>query len=350
MIGGFLGAGKSTLLRHWLLAAPPAGQRPPRLALLVNDFGAVNLDAALLAEALPPAAADGAPTLLALSNGCVCCSIGSDLGAAIDTVLAQHPPPEALLIEASGVADPWRIAQHALAEPRLALHAVLLLVDAAALDGHLADPLLTDTLTRPLAHADLVVLNHADRASPAQLQAAQDWVQADAEQRGKPPPAITTTVQAQLPPLLTGAPLYQGHGGWPSAPAAPGGPPAAAADSRWPAPASAGSHAQQFSAWSTRPEGRYDRQRLRAWLPTLPAAVLRLKARLPLAEGGWIDLQWAGRHAVLRPLPAPPAEGAALVAIALTAREGMAALQAVAQGLQGCCSPATPHDDPGDPR
>ena len=79
VIGGFLGAGKTTLLNHWLRDA--GGQR---LAVLVNDFGALNLDAALVARS-------GADTV-ALSNGCVCCTISDDLSAALIRVIESQPP------------------------------------------------------------------------------------------------------------------------------------------------------------------------------------------------------------------------------------------------------------------
>ncbi|GCL62692.1 CobW family GTP-binding protein [Pseudaquabacterium pictum] len=298
VLGGFLGAGKTTLLNRWLAAADGL-----RIAVLVNDFGAINIDAGLVAQAGSDA--------IALSNGCVCCAIGDDLSAAIATLLQASPPFNAVVVEASGVSDPWRIAQHALAEPRLQLQAVLLLVDAAALAGHLADPLLTDTLTRPLAHADLVVLNHADRASAADLGAARAWVQADAAQRGQPPPPLLEARHADLPLALLQDTLYQPHGG--------GLQPA--------------DHGAQFQAWQVQPAGVFDEARLRAWLRTLPPAVLRLKGWLPLAGGQWLSLQWAGRHAGVRRLAAPPAGAAALVTIGLAGQLPVAALAA---GLQAC--------------
>ncbi len=343
VIGGFLGAGKTTLLNRWLRAAE--GQR---LAVLVNDFGAINLDAGAVARA-------GADTI-ALSNGCVCCTIGDDLTDALGRVLASEPPFDAVVVEASGVSDPWRIAQYALAEPRLQLHAVLLLVDAAALAGHLADPLLADTLQRPLAHADLVVLNHADRASDAQLAAARQWLAQDAATRQTAPAPVVCSTQASLPVSLLTAALYQPHGG---------GLRTGPVD-----------HGQLFEAWQQQPAGCFDAGRLRAWLRDLPAGVLRLKGRLPLAApaglqataaggpvtaaGDWVELQVAGRHATLRRGPPRPGDAAAVVAIGLA---GQLPAQALAAGLRGCeapggvapgiSRPATPappvysHDQPG---
>ena len=316
VIGGFLGAGKTTLLQRWLQAA--AGRR---IAVLVNDFGAINLDAALVAQA-------GADTI-ALSNGCVCCSIGDDLSAALLRVLATRPPFDAVVVEASGVSDPWRIAQFALAEPRLALHGVIVLVDAAGLGANVADPLLADTLQRPLAHADLVVLNHADRASAAALAAALAWVAQEAAARQAAAAPVITTQQAVLPVdllfSLLDQPVHQPRGsGWLAAGQAPGlaAPPPA--------------HDHRFEAWQQRPAGCFDEARLRAWLRALPAGVLRLKGWLPLAGGGWAELQFAGRHGTLRrraaELPAPDA-GAAVVAIGLA---GQLPVTALADGLQHC--------------
>ncbi|MBP6903261.1 MAG: GTP-binding protein [Burkholderiaceae bacterium] len=327
VIGGFLGAGKTTLLNRWLDdpgPSPHEAGRPRRLAVLVNDFGAINLDAALVATR-------DADTV-ALSNGCVCCSLGEDLGAALAGVLDRRPPPEAVVVEASGVGDPWRIAQFALVEPRLQLAGVLVLVDAAALPDLAADARLVDSLATPLAHADLVLQNHADRATPDQLQASRDWVGARAP--GVPQLA---TVQAglDLGPLLDlpeaqeapHAPLHRARGsghapgpGWAGQPAR---------------------HGQQFEALSL--DGAalapaYRRDRLQAWLRSLPPAVLRLKALLPLDDGRLALLHWAGRHGSLR--AAPPGAGqaalvarVALVAIALRGELPVARLQ---QGLAAC--------------
>ncbi len=323
VIGGFLGAGKTTLLNRWLAAAASQAQaphtapaaRPPRIAVLVNDFGAINIDAALVRQAGSDA--------IALSNGCVCCAIGDDLSAALATLLQAQPAFDAVVVEASGVSDPWRIAQYALAEPRLQLQAVLLLVDAAALAGHRADPLLADSLARPLAHADLVLLNHADRASPAALAAAHAWVQADAAQHGRPAAPVLQSCHADLPLGLLADRLYQPHGS---------GLAPHAAD-----------HGAQFQAWQQQPPGLFDGSRLRAWLRALPAGVLRLKGWLPLHDGGWLALQWAGRHANVKRVASAPAGGAALVAIGLAGQLPVAALD---QGLQACIADNLPSSVP----
>ena len=106
VIGGFLGACKTTLLNHLLTQA-----QGRRLAVLVNDFGAINLDRALIATEEAGA--------IELTNGCVCCQIGDDLTAALIALIESPRPPEAIVVEASGVSDPWRIAQVGIAGARL---------------------------------------------------------------------------------------------------------------------------------------------------------------------------------------------------------------------------------------
>lgn len=87
VLGGFLGAGKTTLLNHLLRT-----QQHERLLVMVNDFGAINIDAELIARGAP----DQAEGIISLANGCVCCSIGGDLMQAFLNVLKlPHPPPTA---------------------------------------------------------------------------------------------------------------------------------------------------------------------------------------------------------------------------------------------------------------
>lgn len=149
VLGGFLGAGKTTLLNHMLTEA--AGRR---IAVLVNDFGPINVDAALIADH------DG--ETLSLTNGCICCSIGSGLDAALIRVLERQPAPELIVIEASGVSDPGRIAQVGMADPMLQLESVVVMVDAEQVSEQLDDPLLADTLVRQIKAAGLLVLNKID--------------------------------------------------------------------------------------------------------------------------------------------------------------------------------------------
>ncbi|MEO6268812.1 MAG: GTP-binding protein, partial [Lautropia sp.] len=186
VIGGFLGSGKTTLLNHWLRGA---GQQ--RLAVLVNDFGSLNIDADLVA------AASG--DMIALTNGCVCCSIGDDMNRALIRVLDADPPFDAVVIEASGVGDPWRIAQVGLADPGLAFGGVIVLLDASAAQAQAGDPLLADSVLRQLRAADLVLLNKTDLVSAGELAEVRAWLEGVVG--GAP---VLETVAARVPPILLG--------------------------------------------------------------------------------------------------------------------------------------------------
>lgn len=152
VLGGFLGAGKTTLLNHLLTRSAR------RVAVMVNDFGPINVDASLIASH------DG--ETLSLTNGCICCSIGSGLDDALIRVLERKPPPELIVIEASGVSDPGRIAQVGLSDPMLQLEAVVVMVDAGRIISLLDDSLMGDTVARQIRAAGLVVMNKTDLLEP----------------------------------------------------------------------------------------------------------------------------------------------------------------------------------------
>ncbi len=157
IIAGFLGSGKTSLLNHLLAHAD--GQR---LTALVNDFGALNIDSELIA------AQNG--NQISLANGCVCCSIGDDLTLALAQVMNQAPRPDHILIEASGVADPARIAAFAQVDRDLRLDGIITLVDALAHQQHSSDPHLADNYQRQIAAGHFLLLSKTDLASAAQTQ------------------------------------------------------------------------------------------------------------------------------------------------------------------------------------
>ncbi|MCX4194705.1 GTP-binding protein [Methylobacterium organophilum] len=164
VVGGFLGAGKTTLLNRLL-----AGSQG-RYAVLVNDFGAINVDAGLIRDH------DG--QTLRLTNGCVCCSLADGFLDTLMRVLAEPEPFDHIVIEASGVGDPGAIAEIALVEPGLVLRGVVVLADAERLPGLAADPRLGDTLARQIRAADLLVLNKRDLVDEAGRAAARDTLAA----------------------------------------------------------------------------------------------------------------------------------------------------------------------------
>lgn len=317
VIGGFLGAGKTTLLNHWLRQA-----QGRRIAVLVNDFGAINIDAELIASA--------AGDTIALTNGCVCCQIGDDLSVALIGVLEAPVPFDAVVIEASGVSDPWRIAQMGMADPGLSLDGVIVLVDASVAHEQARDPLLADALERHLKAADLVVLNKTDLVDEPALVQVRKWIAAVAG----PTPQFET-VQADVPQAL-----LCGHGL--QVPQSPGG------SARCDAPHDAGhraghdhphphdhphDHGEMFETWSCRPDSLFSAERLHALLRSMPAGVLRLKGLVRTDTLDWAEIQFAGRHGSLR-RTRPPAGGVAVVAIGLRTRLPVAALSAALDACQ----------------
>jgi Ni2+-binding GTPase involved in maturation of urease and hydrogenase len=156
VISGYLGAGKTTLINK--LVAQDHGLN---LLVIVNDFGAINIDAELIARA------DGEQ--IALTNGCVCCSMDQDLVRALQDALARQPRPDHIIVEASGIADPASIAQIAGQEGDLGYPAIVTLVDAENAPGLLADELAAPQLKQQITAADLVLLTKTDDPDPALL-------------------------------------------------------------------------------------------------------------------------------------------------------------------------------------
>jgi G3E family GTPase len=152
LVCGFLGAGKTSVVNH--LLAHAEGRR---IAAVVNDFGAINIDAELIAGA-----SDG---VVSLTNGCICCTLEGDLLRTLATLLRRTPRPDSIVIETSGVADPADIVRN-LMDPVIwreaPLETVLCVVDATAADA------LDDALLRSQVRAaDVVALSRVDLADTA---------------------------------------------------------------------------------------------------------------------------------------------------------------------------------------
>lgn len=260
VLGGFLGAGKTTLVNHLLRA-----ELDRRVAVLVNDFGAIDIDVELIT------ARDG--ETLSLANGCVCCSLAGGLMKTLLELHRRSEPPEHLLIEASGVADPWKIAQIGLAGRAYRLDAVIVLADAETVRERAADPQIGATVRRQLAVADLVVLNKCDLIGAGQRQSVRGWL---AEQ--VPEARIVETMRAELlPELILGQSIRR---------------------LAEPADELETSHQTQFQSFSFTADRPFEAAALRHLLDELPHGVLRAKGVV------WLDeapqrrhvLQWvAGR-------------------------------------------------------
>jgi G3E family GTPase len=149
VIGGFLGAGKTTLLNR--LLREKAGRR---FAVLVNDFGEIDIDSRLIVQH------DG--RTITLANGCLCCSIGDSLVTALIDIVQRRADFDHMVIETSGIADPARVADIIRIEPEFTLDGIIVLADASLIREHLAERYVADSARRQLEGADLIVLNKLD--------------------------------------------------------------------------------------------------------------------------------------------------------------------------------------------
>lgn len=105
LLTGYLGSGKTTLLNHIL-----TNERGIKFAVIVNDIGEVNIDASLIQKGGVVGQQDGADDLVALQNGCICCTLKMDLVNQLNDLISSHKF-DYIVIEASGICEPAPIAQ-----------------------------------------------------------------------------------------------------------------------------------------------------------------------------------------------------------------------------------------------
>ncbi|MBD9413326.1 cobalamin biosynthesis protein CobW [Pseudomonas sp. PDM16] len=151
VIAGPLGAGKTSLIRH-LLAQKPTDER---WAVLINEFGQIGLDQALLTTGQ-----DGV-ALAEIPGGCLCCVNGVPFQVGLSRLL-RRARPDRLLIEPSGLGHPTELVRQLQAAPWsevLALQPLVLVLDASAMASGLP---LAESQQAVLALADLLVLNRGE--------------------------------------------------------------------------------------------------------------------------------------------------------------------------------------------
>jgi G3E family GTPase len=274
VIGGFLGAGKTTLLNN--LLAQDTGLR---FAVVVNDFGDLAVDGDLLA-------AHGGDTVT-LANGCICCTMGDDLLLTLMQLVRRADPPEHILVEASGVADPRPIADIAVLHPGLRRDAVVVLADAELVEETADDQYVGDTIRRQLAAADLVILNKCDLLDDYDQNEVRRWLGEQA-----PNAAIVKARLAQVPAdLLLGAGLGADR----------------AADTK--DHAHQHGHEDAFRAVSINLTQPLDKAAFEAFVADLPKSILRAKGIIQLRDqpGHWV-FQLVGRRHALSEAEVPPPE------------------------------------------
>lgn len=257
LVSGFLGAGKTTLLNKIL-----SSDHGLRMAVMVNDFGAINIDSDLIVSQTQ--------TTVSLANGCICCTVESDLIEQLGRLLSSRQNrPEYILIEASGVSSPGKIAR-TLKYPQfrevLAIDSIITLVDTEQfeqLEGEMAQ-LAMDQLDV----ADIIVLNKVDRVERGQIEALKSrWLYPGARilecQYGDVPLELVLGV-GRSNPLESFTPMKR---------ASPLSLKQQAAD-----------HAEVFESWSFASDRPMALDTLRSTLAQLPAEIYRAKGTVHIAE------------------------------------------------------------------
>ena len=148
LISGYLGTGKTTLINNLLRTTKK------KIALLVNDFGDVNIDESLIETRTD--------SVLSIAGGCVCCSYGNELIETLESMNSNEILPDHIVLEASGIALPSKIIQTISLMDFLSFHGTVLLTDASRLRSQLNDLYISDTISLQIEQHDLLVLNKTD--------------------------------------------------------------------------------------------------------------------------------------------------------------------------------------------
>ena len=253
VLTGFLGAGKTTLLNRIL-----TGDHGLRVAVLVNDFGSINIDAELVVGV------ENDGDVINLANGCVCCNIRDDLVAAVVQVMARPEQPEYILLEGSGVADPSAIALTFMDEgmrDRIRLDSIMCVVDAEQV---FAAPEMMELKLRQIAFADMLILNKVDLVTRDEIERIKAWLD-ERFHRYRLVQATSANVPLEIllsvgrfdPARLDDASHVHGHGH---------------------------AHSQVFRTWSYETKEPLALEALRETARRLPANIYRCKGVVHTAE------------------------------------------------------------------
>lgn len=263
VIGGFLGAGKTSVVNHLLAHA-----QGRRLGVIVNDFGSINIDAALVVGV------EG--DMVQLSNGCICCSIREDLVEGMQRLLDRPEPPDHVIIEASGVSDPRGVAatlQQRVSRQVAAIDAVVVVIDV---EQHLQHGLRERIVAGgQLAAADILVLNKIDLVDDAELES----LEAKLRRRSRGGRVLRATHGKVAPALVLGVGAFD-----PERLADAGAPPSVHVREAGEANDHTHDHAAEYWTWSFQSERPLSAKRLRRVVDHLPASVVRAKGTVHLAS------------------------------------------------------------------
>lgn len=310
VIAGPLGAGKTSLIKH-LLAQRPANER---WAVLINEFGQIGLDAALLTQA------DDGIALGEVAGGCLCCVNGAPFQVGLGRLL-RKAKPHRLFIEPSGLGHPAQVLKQLREAPWqdvLAVQPCVLVLDAQALA---AGKPLPDAQREALASAGLLVLNKDETLGAAQREAIE---------RQLPQVPFYWTRQAQLPLHLLPGLNAQAAAAVDNfvAPKGLAQMPAVWSDPALPICLSQAQEGGWSIGWRWHPSQSFDRRRLAQWLTRLDWRRAKLVIH---STDGWIS----GNAVDNSPLVWQPSEWRrdSRIELIFSAPQDVAALQ---QALAAC--------------
>jgi G3E family GTPase len=161
-IGGYLGAGKTTVINDVITHT----DRP--IAVIVNDVGSINIDAKLIRKRRGD--------MIEVTNGCVCCSSIDGMGAAFDQIRARPEPPDHVLVELSGVAEPARMIPWGQSAGFMLDGVVVVVAADQLLPGALPE-WIQQQLCAQITDADLLILTKDDLINESSLLALRQQLE-----------------------------------------------------------------------------------------------------------------------------------------------------------------------------
>ena len=213
VVTGFLGAGKTTLIRNLL---QDAGGK--RIALIVNEFGDVGVDGALLSDCGDDACSPD--DVVELANGCICCTVADDFIPTMEMLLAREPAPDHIVIETSGLALPQPLVQAfnwpevksrvtvdgvvtvvdtpAVAEGRFAANVAAVEAQRAADDNLDHESPLHELFEDQFVCADLIMLNKTDLVDAETTAGVSDLIDREKRAAARVVPAVEGKLPASL--------------------------------------------------------------------------------------------------------------------------------------------------------
>ena len=259
VIGGYLGAGKTTLINKMLRNATQ------RIAVVVNDFGSVNIDASLIRERHNDT--------IELTNGCICCAVGESLADVLFSILERTELPDIVVIEASGVANPAAVAAFAHIDGFHHLGNVVL-VDATHALNTSDDPLVGRTFALQVEAAHLLAITKTDEADEPIVEQVHDLVSSLA-----PTTPLVLTTSATLSSLIMNLAPHAGG---------------AITDTH-----------TEFSTTTLSHVSAQDEKQLLAFIQNFPPNVVRAKGIVELANGDHRLVQKVGSTISISPTELP---------------------------------------------